>query len=172
MSDGRKKQPDEQLLDLTSYRSGNEQFVALIETWTYSSIKNEDVFTRKLTVAFKAMDFAEATGFAMSLAKTIKLAHDVWECNVRCVMQQGKFPLQIDERPKVSSPVARAVLSDDVARLIIAARGVAFGSVADLVHAHGDAEDGEAIKELDQASEAFAGRIDWDDQPDDEGNEQ
>lgn len=105
MSDMRAKQPEEQILDLTSYKRGKDRFVALIETWTYSSIKNEDVFTRRLTVVFGAMDFQEATGFAMSLSETIALAHDVWQCNVRCVMEQGRYPLQIDGRDKAEPPV-------------------------------------------------------------------
>lgn len=45
-------------------------------------------------------------------------------------------------------------LPDDVRRLVIAARIVAFES-----------QDDEAIKELDAASEAFAARIPWEDEP-------
>lgn len=45
---------------------------------------------------------------------------------------------------------------DDVRRLVIAAREVAFGDAP---------PDQNAIKELDAASEAFASRIPWDDEP-------
>ncbi|WP_158611687.1 hypothetical protein [Teichococcus wenyumeiae] len=46
-------------------------------------------------------------------------------------------------------------MPDDVRRLVIAARNVAFG----------DPTDPEALKELDKASEAFADRLPWQDEP-------
>jgi hypothetical protein len=55
----------------------------------------------------------------------------------------------IDEYVKL-----RDEISADVRRLVIAARKVAFGEVSR-----------ETLKELDEASEAFAERIPWDDQP-------
>lgn len=45
-------------------------------------------------------------------------------------------------------------LPDDVIRLVIAARVVAFSD-----------QSREAIKELDEASEAFADRVPWEDEP-------
>lgn len=45
-------------------------------------------------------------------------------------------------------------LPDDVRRLVIAARVVAFSD-----------QSKEAMKELDEASEAFADRVPWDDEP-------
>lgn len=183
MTDAREKQPGERILDLTRTQSVNTTYVAMIETWPYHSIKNEDVFTRRLTVVFRAMDFPAATGFALSLAETIGIMHDVWQCNVRCVMEQGAYPLQIkDEGPVAKSPdpvmadgySKRGELADDVKRLIIAARKVAFGEVRDIVrscHAGSGEMEGEAvddIAELDKASEAFASRIDWEDQPEED----
>jgi len=47
-------------------------------------------------------------------------------------------------------------LAPDVVRLVIAARMVAFGD---------SAPDHAAIRELDQASEAFADRVPWHDEP-------
>lgn len=47
-------------------------------------------------------------------------------------------------------------LPDDVVRLIIAARVVAFSD-----------QKMEAMKELDAASEAFADRVPWEDEPSD-----
>jgi len=44
-------------------------------------------------------------------------------------------------------------LTPQMVRLIIAARVVAFGSV-----------DSDALKELDEASEAFADQVSWDDE--------
>lgn len=52
-------------------------------------------------------------------------------------------------------------IPQDVIRLVVAARRVAFE----------DASPG-AIKELDAASEAFANRVPWEDEPDPSGNEQ
>lgn len=46
-------------------------------------------------------------------------------------------------------------LRDDVRRLVIAARVVAFEDQGE-----------EALRELDQASEAFASRVPWEDEPD------
>lgn len=48
-------------------------------------------------------------------------------------------------------------LPPDVVRLVIAAREIAFGG-----YIPGDVP---ALKELDDASEAFADRVPWEDQP-------
>lgn len=53
-------------------------------------------------------------------------------------------------------PGGTGCLPDDVVRLVIAARAVAFGD-----------DQAEVLRELDQASEAFASRVPWDDEPDD-----
>ena len=45
-------------------------------------------------------------------------------------------------------------MDEDVTRLVIAARKVAF-----------EDQSPEALRELDQASEAFADRVPWDDEP-------
>ena len=87
MSDARSKQPQRQDIDLSALHVG-DRFVAVIETWPYSSIKNEDVFTRELTVHYGATDFAAAVGVAQSLAQIIGLAHGVWQCNVRLVAEE------------------------------------------------------------------------------------
>lgn len=50
-----------------------------------------------------------------------------------------------------------ADLPKDVIRLVIAARLVAYGE-----------PDSQAIKELDDAAEAFADRVPWDDEPEGE----
>lgn len=50
-------------------------------------------------------------------------------------------------------------LPADVVRLVIAAREIAFGS-----YIPGDVP---ALKELDDASEAFADRVPWEDEPED-----
>lgn len=55
------------------------------------------------------------------------------------------------------SAAREAELPDDVRRLVIAVREVAYT----------DAPEPEALRELDRAVEAFAERVDWDDQPED-----
>lgn len=167
MSDMREKQPAKRKLDLTNLGTG-DHFVAVIETWTYSSIKNEDVFSREVTVQFRAPDFSAAVGFAQSLATVIGIAHDVWQCNVRLVAEARFHDTTEAKADKIAS------LPDDVRRLIIAAREVAFGDVANIVrscHAASGEAEGEAvdaIRELDQASEAFADRVHLEDQPDED----
>lgn len=59
-------------------------------------------------------------------------------------------------------------LPADVVRLVIAAREVAFGELRDLVNASGDEDQRRMMDELDKASEAFASRVRWDDEPGDE----
>lgn len=59
----------------------------------------------------------------------------------------------------VEAAVINANPPPDVRRLVIAARDVAFG---------GAAEGSQELGELDKASEAFASRIPWDDDPNDE----
>jgi len=56
-------------------------------------------------------------------------------------------------------PDSKPELPADVVRLVIAARNVAFE----------DQPSREALKELDEASEAFADRVPWEDEP--EGTE-
>lgn len=58
---------------------------------------------------------------------------------------------------------ALTIVSDDVKRLVVAAREVAFGPIADSVR-H-EAEFFALIEELDAASEAFAARVPWEDAP-------
>lgn len=171
MSDLRTKQPKRMTLDLTG-KGGGDLYTAVIETWTYSSIKNEDVFTRELTINFSAETFRQAFNFADDLATVIALAHDVFQSNVRLVAERRFVDRDEDagqmRKPK---PKAKEVLPEDVKRLVIAARTVAFGPLSDLANAQGDSEDAAAIKELDKASEAFASRIDWEDQPEGEDND-
>lgn len=82
MADLREKQPDEQTLDLTKEIKGSYQFSAEIQVWPYSSIKNEDVYSRKLTIIFGSQNMRDAHGVAQSISAAISLAHDVWQTNV------------------------------------------------------------------------------------------
>lgn len=63
------------------------------------------------------------------------------------------FLARIDQLPPLTAADIYGALPLDVRRLVIAARRVAFES-----------QDREALKELDNASEAFAARVPWEDE--------
>lgn len=82
MSDRRDKQPKERFLDFSNDTFGSTNWEAIVHVWPYSSIRNEDVYSRKVILHFKADRMRHAMGFAESIATTIKAAHDVWETGV------------------------------------------------------------------------------------------
>lgn len=77
--------------------------------------------------------------------------------NAKALIAEAGFDLDVlyppEDRPTASEADTR--LPPDVVRLVKAARIVAFED-------HGP----EALKELDHASEEFAARVPWEDQPD------
>jgi len=87
MSDMRKKQPDKKTLDLSKSRT-HDAYYAVLETWTYSSIKNEDVFPRLLSIKIDATDFQQAVYFADCIADVIAAVHDVHKSTVRLVASE------------------------------------------------------------------------------------
>lgn len=82
MSDLREKEPAERVLDFTDDTFGSCLWEAVLHAWVYSSLKNENVYSRKVVVRFRAERMRHAMGFAESIAATIKAAHDVWETGV------------------------------------------------------------------------------------------
>jgi hypothetical protein len=82
MNDLRDKEPEERLLDFVDDTFGSTTWQAILHVWTYSGIRNEDVYPRKVIVRFRAERMRHAMGFAESIATTIKAAHDVWETGV------------------------------------------------------------------------------------------
>jgi hypothetical protein len=107
MTDARSKQPDKLDVDLKRLGIG-DPYVAIIESWTYFGIKNEDVFPRELTVRFQAGGFAEAVAKGRTLAETLKIAHDIYETNVRLVCEERRF----DAMAKADNPRKPADFSD------------------------------------------------------------
>ena len=87
MSDMRDKQPKTRAMDFTHNTYGSAVWEAKIHVWPYSSIKNEDVYSREVIVRFRAERIKHAVGFADSIAETIKAAHDVWETGVDAVVK-------------------------------------------------------------------------------------
>lgn len=82
MSDMREKQPKERTLDYRNETKGAYSWVIKIEVWPYSSIKNEDVYSRHVTVLCNAEKSIDAHNFGQCISATISLAHDVWDTNI------------------------------------------------------------------------------------------
>ena len=89
MTDTRQKQPDQRHIDLWAKTSGQMMFETKIETWPYSGLRNEDVYSRELTIGFRADSFGKAARLAEAFATIIALGHDVWQANVRHVCESG-----------------------------------------------------------------------------------
>jgi hypothetical protein len=81
MSDAREPEPQARTLDISGDTSG-DTWQARIEVWPYSGLRNEKVYTRRLFLTMRAADARAAMGIALSAAKIITLAHDVWQANV------------------------------------------------------------------------------------------
>lgn len=82
MSDMREKQPKESTLDFRHDTKGAYSWVIEIEVWPYSSIKNENVYSRYVTVLCKAENSIDAHRFGDAISHTISVAHDVWQTNI------------------------------------------------------------------------------------------
>lgn len=87
MSDRREKQPQDRTIDFRKESRGNYEFTAKITVSTYHSIKNEDVFSRHVTVLLRADSFSDACGTAQIVSATISLMHDVWQTNITGVSE-------------------------------------------------------------------------------------
>lgn len=83
MTDLREKQPDRREVDLSRDTFGNYAWSAHIEVYPYSSIKNEDVYSRNVILIFRADDSRRAHGFAQSILSILSLVHDVHYTNLR-----------------------------------------------------------------------------------------
>jgi hypothetical protein len=94
-------------------------------------------------------------------------------------MSEERLPFQVADQTPIKAkvkirkvqamtqpnePKPLSGITDATVRLVIAARTVAFGGLFD----GGDDEQQAAIKELDEASEAFAASVPWEDEPDGE----
>lgn len=92
----------------------------------------------------------------------LSISHRTVECHSNVVLAK----LGVPNRAAVARALARLEVPADVARLVLAARSVAFeGPFRELAAISPDAEDLAAIHELDAASEAFADRVPWDNDP-------
>lgn len=82
MTDLRDKQPEKRTLDFTHDTKGNIKWVIEIEVWPYSSIKNENVYSRYVTVIVKADNSIDAHRLGDMIRHTISYGHDVWQTNI------------------------------------------------------------------------------------------
>jgi hypothetical protein len=82
MSDLRDPEPPHRTLDMLRKTVGAYKWQVDIDVWPYSGLKNEKVYSRKVTFLLRAESARVAMGLADMLAETIKAAHDVWETRI------------------------------------------------------------------------------------------
>lgn len=82
MSDLRDPEPPHRIIDATDRTYGSAKFEVDIDVWPYSSLRNEKVFSRKVTFLFWSERMKHAALLAEIFAETIKSAHDVWEVRI------------------------------------------------------------------------------------------
>lgn len=87
MTDMREKQPKTRILDFVSDTFGSSTWEAKVHVYTYSGLKNEDVYSREVVVRFRAERMRHAVGFAESISETIGSAHDVWVTGVDAIVK-------------------------------------------------------------------------------------
>lgn len=97
--------------------------------------------------ALKAFEFAENNSTPNALGRGLS------DDQIKELAEGARWALLVIIAAAQDAPVAAQVPAD-VRRLVIAARVVAFES-----------QSKEALKELDAASEAFADRVPWENQP-------
>lgn len=125
--------------------------------WRTDPIGDEDQrrgrMLRRLNFAGDMADPRAPDQMALVLRKDlINVKHRLITAEARAKI----FREQLDAAaPPISATEGESALSADVVRLVIAARGVAFD----------DHPTPEALRKLDAASEAFADRVPWEDQP-------
>ena len=88
MSDMREDEPSVRQIDFNRDTKGNHEFGAQIEVWTYSSLRNEKVYSPIVEVFFRADDMRDAHGFAQAISTTISHAHDVWQVTINKVWKR------------------------------------------------------------------------------------
>lgn len=102
--------------------------------------------------------YREQTGDGASASEGDPAHHFLFACDM-IYMLDGPEQRALEAAIVATQP-SESVLPDDVVRLVIAARTMAFGDW------FGEGEEWEvARKELDDAAEAFASRVEWPDTP-------
>ncbi len=83
MTDMREKEPPERVVH--TMQSSNYEIV--ISAWPYSSLKSEDVISRKLIYREQSETFGEASRIAAVLRDTVQAIHDIWVAKVVSVSE-------------------------------------------------------------------------------------
>ena len=78
MSDLRDKEPPERRFDPMPAAN----FEVELRAWPYSSIKSENVISRKLIYGVQADNFHGALRIATLLRDTVRAMHDIWVCEI------------------------------------------------------------------------------------------
>lgn len=82
MSDLRDKQPD-RIEGLAHFNiMGGDTYAVEFIAWTYSSIKNEDVFPRSSSITIQADSFDQAYQVGKAVCKIISQIHDIHKCRI------------------------------------------------------------------------------------------
>lgn len=85
MSDMREKQPPERRFDPMPCAN----FEIELRAWPYSSIKSEDVISRKLIYNIHAATFRDAFLVACVLRDTVRAMHDIWVSEICRIEEMG-----------------------------------------------------------------------------------
>lgn len=76
------KEPKERTIDVRHDTKGSYSWVIEIEVWPYSGSKNDDVYSRHITVLCNAENSIQAHRYGDMISHTISLAHNVWQTNI------------------------------------------------------------------------------------------
>ena len=87
----REKQPQSRTIDLRKETRGNYAYSALIVVSPYFSIKNEDCYSRNVTVVFYADDMSDAHGFAQAVSAVISFGHDIYQTNIQKIFEGAEL---------------------------------------------------------------------------------
>lgn len=82
MGDMRDKQPKNRTLDFSNDTKGAYSWIIEIEVWPYSGVKNEEVYSRHVTVLCNSENSIQAHRYGDMVSNTISHAHDVWQTNI------------------------------------------------------------------------------------------
>jgi hypothetical protein len=85
MGDMREKQPP--VREFTPMTAAN--YEVELSAWPYSTIKSEDVISRKLIYRIHAADFSAAGKFAAVLCETVQAMHDIWTAKIVRIQECG-----------------------------------------------------------------------------------
>ena len=78
MSDMQDKEPPQRCFERRTKANSEGE----LRAWPYSSIKSENVISRKLIYGVQADNFHGALRIATLLRDTVRAMHDIWVCEI------------------------------------------------------------------------------------------